>query len=490
VPSLVAIYVLRRRFQRREVTALFLWSSLVRAEQGGRRVERFRTPLLFFIELLILLALALAATDLRRLASRPVRPLVLILDDSYSMQATVGERSARDRGLAMIREEMERYDPTSVRVILAGETPLLAGPPMTMANALEVAKARWSCLAPAGNLAAARALATEVGEADAWVVVATDHPPDEETDTPRLRWLSTGRKGANAAFIAATRNHAGDDRNRCFLQIANPGDLAVETQLEVTGDGRPLGLKRTLNLAPGTSEQIAFDIPGAIDTVRATLSPDALATDNQVILLPPRNQRVRVANSVGDGELRELVARALAASGLRDTSPGKPELVIADAAAGTPSAQRWTCEIQVPKNAIPFTGPFVGDWGHRLMQGLDFSGVVWAGQSGATPTGQPVLMAGNTLLLEDRELGGGHAIRMYLDARLSTVARTPNWPALFWNLLHWRAEHHPGFQEGQARMGSTVRLLLPPARAGEEGAGVLLESPDGETRNLAPRLTD
>jgi hypothetical protein len=490
VPSLVAIYVLRRRFQRRDVTALFLWSSLVRAEQGGRRVERFRTPLLFFVELLILLALALAATDLRHLASRPVRPLVLILDNSYSMQATVGERSARDRALAMIREEMERYAPTSVRVILAGDTPLLAGPPMAMADALEVARTRWSCLSPAGNLSAARALAAEVGEADAWVVVATDHPPKEETDAPRLRWLATGRKGANAVFIAATRNHAGGDTDRCFLQIANPGDLAVETRLEVNADGQSLGLGRKLELAPGASEQIAFDLPGRVDTIRATLSPDALATDNEVILLPPRNQRVRVANSVADEELRGLVARALTASGLRDTSPGKPELVISDSATGAPSAGRWTCEIHVPPSALPFTGPFVGDWGHRLLQGLDFGGVVWAGKADATPTGQPVLMAGNTVLIEDRELGGGHGIRMHLDVKLSTVTRTPNWPSLFWNLLHWRAEFHPGFQEAQARMGNTVRLLLPPSRAVGEESGILLQSPDGEKRELAWPLAD
>jgi len=60
VPGLVAIYLLHRRFERREVTALFLWSSLARAEQGGRRLERFRMPLLFLIELLTLVALALA----------------------------------------------------------------------------------------------------------------------------------------------------------------------------------------------------------------------------------------------------------------------------------------------------------------------------------------------------------------------------------------------------------------------------------------------
>ena len=485
MPGLVAIYFLRRRFQRREVTGIFLWSALARAEQGGRRVERFRTPLLFFLELLILGALALAATDLRHLASRPVRPVVLILDDSYSMRAVTGGQSARVRGLAAIRREMERYQPTSVRVIVAGAEPRLAGVPMPVDRALALAEDRWDCLAPEANLVSALTLAAEVSEADAWVLVVTDHVPDGDLDAPRRLWLSVGQQAANAAFIAARRSRLDAENDRCFLQVANPGSLPVESKITVTGDGQPLGLARPLSLAPGATERMAFSVPRATQVVRGSLGPDALATDNEVILLPPREHRVRVANLIGDPDLRKLVGRALAASGLREPGVGPPGLVIADSSLGRPSSRRWTFEIDVPKSPVPFTGPFVADWGHRLMQGLDFSGVVWAGRRGVKPAGQPVVMAGNTSLVEDREVAGGHAFRMYLDVTSSTVSRTPNWPALFWNLLAWRAEHHPGFVEAQVRMGHPARLLLPPIAAGSTGSeDIELESPTGRKRVL------
>jgi hypothetical protein len=482
VPGLVTIYLLRRRFQRRDVTGLFLWTTLTQAEQGGRRVERFRMPLLFLIELLALLALALAATDPRLLASRPVRPMILILDDSYSMRAEGGGMDARERALEGIREEMAGYEPTVVRVIIAGEVPRLAGPPMSAEQALGVAETRWTCLAPEANLVAAQTLASEVGE-KAWVLVATDHPPlDEDAVDGRVRWVCGGAAAPNASFIAAGRSHAGNERDRCFLQVANPGTLPVATMLTVTADGVDLGVGRPLTLAAGTSEQIAFEIPSAVKRLRASLAEDALATDNEALLLAPRERRVRVANSVADTELRGLVARALAASNLRAPDTGRPDLVIADGPAGTPSPQRWTLEIRKPDGAIPFTGPFVGDWGHPLLQGLDFSGVVWAGKQGREPEGLPVLMAGNTSLLEDRELHGGHSVRMYLDAEQSTVGRTPNWPALFWNLLRWRAEHHPGFLEAQVRLGNTARLLLPPAETGERARTIRVETPDGTTQ--------
>lgn len=485
VPGLVAIYLLHRRFERREVTALFLWSALARAEQGGRRLERFRMPLLFLVELLALVALALAATDLRYVAARAARPVVVVLDDSYSLQAVVEGTSARDRGLVALREELDRYRPTSVRVILAGADPQVAVSAMPPAQALEQLERRWHCLAPSGNLVAALSLAAEVGEPGTAVVVVTDQAAAEDMLIPGRRWLAVGLPAPNAAFIAARRGPMDGDRDHCFLQVANPGRVAVRTALTVTGDGQSLALDRALDLPPGGSEQVVFALPKSVDVVRAELADDALGTDNHVLLLPPRPHLVRVANVVADAGLRDQVDQALAASGLRDPSPGVPELVISDRSPGPARAQRWTLEIRVPKNSLPFTGPFVADWGHRLIQGLDFGGVVWAGEAGVEPEGQPVLMAGNTSLLADQESGGGHALRMCLDITRSTISRTPNWPALFWNLLDWRAESHPGFVETEVRLGQTARLLLPPVPADAAAPVVRLEPPDGPVRELA-----
>jgi hypothetical protein len=238
-------------------------------------------------------------------------------------------------------------------------------------------------------------------------------------------------------------------------------------------------------LPPGGSEQVVFEIPGSAEAVLARLADDSLATDNEVVLLPSRDPRVRVANRIADEALREQVDQALAATGLSKGGLGFPGLIVADSPPGPARFHRWTLEILVPEKPAPFTGPFVADWGHPLVQGLDFAGVVWAGQAGAEPEGQPLLMAGSTSLLETTESGGGQALRMYLDAGRSTVTRTPNWPALFWNLLNWRAEHHPGFVENSVRLGQTARLLLPPV---EEAGSIRFEAPDGTIREL-PRGT-
>ena len=65
IPGLVAIYLLRTRSRRYPVSSLMLWANQRRAREGGLRVERLQTPLLFFLELLaiILLTLAIASPN-------------------------------------------------------------------------------------------------------------------------------------------------------------------------------------------------------------------------------------------------------------------------------------------------------------------------------------------------------------------------------------------------------------------------------------------
>src|SRR5262245_20727737 len=85
--ALVAIYFLRNRFRRRTVSSLMLWREAREAREGGTKVRRLHTPLLFFVEILAIVLLSLAAADPQVRMSQSTRPLVVVLDDSFSMNA-------------------------------------------------------------------------------------------------------------------------------------------------------------------------------------------------------------------------------------------------------------------------------------------------------------------------------------------------------------------------------------------------------------------
>src|ERR671933_168356 len=87
LPALAAIYWLRNRHRRLVVSSLMLWLDPREAREGGTRIRRPQTPLLFFLELLVLLLLVLAAAGPHVHTAEGTRPLVVVLDDSFSMLA-------------------------------------------------------------------------------------------------------------------------------------------------------------------------------------------------------------------------------------------------------------------------------------------------------------------------------------------------------------------------------------------------------------------
>ena len=85
--ALAAVYLLRNRFRRRTVSSLMLWRDTREARDGGTRIRRPYLPLLFFLELLALALLCFAAAEPHVRMRHGARPLVVVLDDSFSMTA-------------------------------------------------------------------------------------------------------------------------------------------------------------------------------------------------------------------------------------------------------------------------------------------------------------------------------------------------------------------------------------------------------------------
>ena len=54
VPALVAIYLLRQRARRHEVSSLIFWQAERQARARGRRWERWQNSPLFWLELIVL----------------------------------------------------------------------------------------------------------------------------------------------------------------------------------------------------------------------------------------------------------------------------------------------------------------------------------------------------------------------------------------------------------------------------------------------------
>jgi len=491
VPALIAIYWLRNQARERRVSSLLLWLDERQMWEGGRRIHRLQTPLLFFLELLAILSLVTAAAGPMMRAGESGRPLVVVLDDSFSMLAGAGKDgdagSARYRAIRAIESELKskRYEP--VRFALAGESPQLLGEAANNADQAIKLLRNWRCGAPAAKLEEAIAFAFELGGPRARVLAVTDHAPQQELSDSRLQWWSFGSSQRNFAFVNATRTLR-DDEDRILLEIANVSSSSGSTTLSVeSGEpGNPQSLIRnpqSIQLGAGETRRVLLTLKSGAPALRARLSDDALLVDNEVTLAPESSGNVRVDLRVRDAALRALVEKTVNSSPNASLSVNKPGLVITDESdAKMEDVEAWTLQIIGEKDAASFLGPFVIDRSHPLSEGLSLGGVVWGGGKSRQLAGTPVVNAGDVPLLTDLERAGRHELRLRLRPDLSTLQESPNWPILIWNLINWRAQAAPGLRQTNLRLGGDATLTV---ESGVESVSVV--DPRRITRQLPAR---
>jgi hypothetical protein len=482
VPALVAVYWLRNRSRRRVVSSLMLWMDQRQLKEGGLLIHRLQTPLLFFLELLSILLIVLAAAGPMVRAGEGARPLVIVLDDSFSMLAG-GEDSPRHQAEEAVRKELRSAGDNTVRIVLAGETPQMLGEATGDRQQTGVLLDQWKCFSPGANLEEAITFAFAIGGERSRTLVVTDHPPSAVTETARLEWRAFGRHRSNIAFVNATRT-ARDGQDRCMLEIANLSDKSAQTELVLesgTGSNSFRELRRSqIELAAYGVQRVVLSLAPGAGALRARIGTDSLAIDNEVTLLPGREQPVRVELGIRNDSLREIVESAIRATGAAEMVSSNPELVLTDEADRAASPRSWVVRITADPDAESYLGPFVVDRNHPLTEGLALDGVIWGASKSTTAAGSPVIMAGNTPLVSDlRRADWAREVRLSFRPELSTLQRSPAWPVLMWNLLSWRASELPGVSQSNVRLGSDAKVKLPPGVTAAE-----VSEPGGKVRQM------
>ena len=488
IPILVGIYLLRTRSRRYPVSSLMLWVNQKQARQGGLRVERLQTPLLFLLELLTLIFLALAIAEPIIRTSKSQIPLIVVLDDSFSMLAGA-EDTPKSRAIKALEELLtpDGINPLAkprygVRYVLAGTEPQLLNE-VAKSTGEEIAELeRWTCLSPSADLEAAISFAASLGDSKALMLILTDELPAHPLESERIQWWGFGIPQPNLAFVNATRNPF-ESSERCLFEITNLSGGARKTELvielhDAAVARSPIPLHRsTADIRPMRTHRVFLNLPPKTPSLRARIGEDSLSIDNTVVLLPQIRKRVHVDIRIQDQRLRSLVKEALEATERSVPTTTQPDLIFLDQAALADDAnEAWLMRLVVEPEASAYLGPFVVNRAHPLTEGLSFNGVIWGAGTTEEFIGVPIITAGNVPLLTDTERYTGiHELRLRLRPDLSTLQTSPNWPALIWNLLEWRASETPGLDRSNLRLGEVAVLST---TLGVESARLV--SPNGD----------
>jgi len=442
IPLLTAIYFLFRRSRPLVVSALMLWAEQRQSRRSGMTLKKMPLPLTYFIELLILSAIALAAASPLLLRKNDASPLTLVLDNSFSMRAgrtqTVQQTSRRE-----IDKLIDGMSGRKFRIILAGTEPRNLGEFTTAAD-INNALAQWSCDECGDTLTSAVAMARRLDLEKSSIVVFTDHLPADTAMPANLTWNARGVPLDNIAIVNASRSSVAD-KDRAMVMIANIGGQPCRAVLTVSfpGTSRP-ALTSELALAADQLKKVSIDLPAACGPVAFTLSDDILNFDNRIILLPESRPPLRTSLQITDQRVAADVRRALESSGKILFTGESPTLTVTDRL-NPKKITGYRLFIQTAKQGKSVAGPFTVSRNHPLCDGLDLNGVIWGFPPGCEMPGVPLISVGETTLLSF-ESGGDSAGDLYLawNPSASTIQNTPAWPVLFWNLAEWLENSRPG----------------------------------------------
>ena len=361
-----ALYMLRPRSRRVEVSSIFLWRRAIAPETARSPLTFLRRHLLIILQIIaaVLVAIALSRPAIARLL--PVgRTLAVIIDTSVPMLASDGDPRAvadgpffpttlraspptatrLDEAKARASVALSRLRPGDRAVVIgASAEPIVVArgsAPRDLATferaiASLVAQPYEFNLAQALEFAGAQILEARQGEILILTGGVAEVLPGIARPSVPIQVVRTGRGSpSNTAITALVARRApvsptvsnavttaeqarsglgvtADDRVQVFVRISNTGPVRADGTLRLRVDGAPFG-ERVVSIGPDATEALAIDgVPATANWVEAFFDhPDLLAIDNLATAAVPRPFMRRVALVGGRTDQLERALRAV-----------------------------------------------------------------------------------------------------------------------------------------------------------------------------------
>ena len=110
VPALVLLYLLKQRYEERQVPSIALWKRVMTQWEAAHPWQRWRNTLLFFLQLLALMLMILALMKPVWRTAGSGRNIMVILDASMSMKANENGKTRFEQAKERIKTMIDQLD--------------------------------------------------------------------------------------------------------------------------------------------------------------------------------------------------------------------------------------------------------------------------------------------------------------------------------------------------------------------------------------------
>lgn len=486
LPIITVIHLYHRRFPPMVVAGLHLWGLETETRAAGRRRERLPVTATLLLELLAALLLTLVLSQPRFGNLLAATHLVVVLDNSASMQSTpAGDDSFRDATLEELDARINQLERGSVvTLILTGRRPvMLAGPAVPWAKAKPLLEG-WNPSATRHEFQPAWDLAAQLSEESGELLFLTDHLPAKDLSIPQqMEIVSVGRPLNNTAITTARWTYdTTQNTGNLFVRVGNMGSKTVDVIVrgrvpekagsdENTGSERLL-FNKALTIPAGASVPLQTQVPGGLGRMQIDIKApgDGLSLDNTVTLIEPKARILTVSLTLPkESPALESVQKALA--GIPDLQSGDTEsahLLIGPSSVQPPSRRDlWWFGIgpideseEARKKSKDLIGPYLLEKRNPLLDGVILGGVIWGGAQPVDTNVIPVISTGNTPLLGRLANTQTTGYLLNIDLTRPNLTESPDWPILVNNLLAMRRDNLPGLRRWNYRLNEEIRFRL------------------------------
>ena len=484
---LVLLYFLKVRRREQTVPSLLLWDPALRDREASAFFQRLQRDPLLILQILALLALALAlARPAVTIMGQGARKVVVVLDTSASMKARDVSPSrfgvAKSEAIALVNRLGEGAE---VMVIETSVQPRVLVPlGRDRERAVAAIRAAQARDLPHRIVEAVRTARALLGaDPRAEIHVFTDGsftlPHTPEMADPRLRWVGVGQGGRNVAItnLAVRKTYYGSFEYQAFVSLVNYTSETETFTFSLEVDDKTIA-EKSVTLEPSVRRSVVLPFShGGGGTITARLQiRDDLATDNvaYAVLPPPRKMSVLL---VSPGNLfLEKVLRTEPQVTLEVRTPeqyqggmGDADVVVLDSASPPKVGPgRFVFVNTVPPD-VPLETlgrierPVIMDWdrAHPIMRYVEFAKVTIEDALRIRPlaAGRPLVEAVGGPLIYALEETDRKAIFIGFDLFKTDFPLRVAFPLILSNGLRWL--HPAGIDQASLSLATGQPILIP-----------------------------
>lgn len=457
--GLIAIYIYKRRSRNIVVSSIMFFAKSKSTAEGGQKLHKLQTPLLFFIELMIFLFIILAIADPMSLQNGQLVPVTVVLDDSLSMTAG-GEDSPQKLGIKYLENNIFSQSLYRITLIKSGvKSRIMGRRDMTPVEAENLLR-NWTCESNTSNLMESVSQALEMSDEDGIVIVLTDHINSKQTSNA-VKWVSFGKPLDNFGITGANRINNGNN-DRCFFEFTNFSNTEKELNAEIQDiTNNSILEKVTGKIGAKSSRRLILKVRNQDAVLKAVIKNDNVSYDNEAVLLPVKREKLRVKLLFGDKFVENIVKKAVLSTEMAKISSEKAQVIISDRLIKGDEYVLTQLVIPNATETYYLSKYIAADKEHVLTSDLNIENAAWAVNPNFKRNGKTLLAAGELpLLCLNEESDIWATVYFNCCLKKSNIYQTTFWPVFFYNFLDWSSHRQEGPIYYNYRSGSKIEVCV------------------------------